>query len=70
VLPGATPTEFSSGSECRSTTDFPPEMIMGATDLVDAALAGFDQGELVTIRSLPDVTRADTYAPPLAASPH
>ena len=28
---------------------------MEATDLVDAALAGFDQGELVTIPSLPEL---------------
>lgn len=28
---------------------------MDATDLVDAALAGFDRSELVTIPSLPDL---------------
>jgi hypothetical protein len=33
---------------------------MSAEDLVDAALAGLDQGELVTIPSLPD--RADWEA--------
>ena len=29
-------------------------MIMEVGEMVDAALAGFDQGELVTIPSLPD----------------
>jgi short-subunit dehydrogenase len=29
-------------------------MVMDAGEMVDAALAGFDQGELVTIPSLPD----------------
>ena len=37
-----------------SWTILPPSMVMDVTDLVDAALAGFDQGELVTIPSLPD----------------
>jgi len=32
----------------------PPEMIMDVGEMVDASLAGFDQGELVTIPSLPD----------------
>ena len=32
----------------------PTEIVMSADDLVDAALAGLDQGEPVTIPSLPD----------------
>jgi len=55
VLPGATRTEFFERLGVSIEDRFPPEMIMEATDLVDAALAGFDQGELVTIPSLPDV---------------
>jgi uncharacterized protein len=55
VLPGATRTEFFNRFGVSIDSRFPPEMIMEATDLVDAALAGFDQGELVTIPSLPDV---------------
>lgn len=55
VLPGATRTEFFERLGSSIDSHFPPEMIMQATDLVDAALAGFDQGELVTIPSLPDV---------------
>ncbi|HEX2554312.1 MAG TPA: SDR family oxidoreductase [Microvirga sp.] len=51
VLPGATATSFwkSAGSSVES---LPGEMVMRAEDLVDAALAGLDQGELVTIPSL------------------
>jgi uncharacterized protein len=32
----------------------PSEMMMPVDDLVDAALIGFDQGELVTIPSVPN----------------
>jgi len=55
VLPGATRTQFFSRFGVSVDERFPPSKIMEATDLVDAALAGFDQGELVTIPSLPDV---------------
>ena len=53
VLPGATRTEIweRSGQDVNSLD---PNMLMGVDDMVDAALAGFDQGELVTIPSLPD----------------
>ena len=53
VLPGATRTEIweRSGSDINAMD---PEMIMDVDDMVDAALAGLDQGELVTIPSLPD----------------
>lgn len=53
VLPGITRTEILE----RSGLDYsalPPSMIMEVGEMVDAALAGFDQGELVTIPSLPD----------------
>ena len=36
-------------------------MLMNADDMVDAALAGFDQGELVTIPSLPDIADWEAY---------
>ena len=53
VLPGVTRTEIfeRSGS---SLAQIPPSMVMEVEDLVDAALRGFDQGELVTIPSLQD----------------
>ena len=56
VLPGATRTGFW-GSAGGSADALPPEMVMDAEELVDAALAGFDAGEDVTIPSLPE--RAD-----------
>ena len=34
---------------------------MKAEEMVDAALAGFDQGEFITIPSLPDVADWDAY---------
>jgi hypothetical protein len=34
---------------------------MTADDLVDAAIAGLDKGELVTIPSLPDIADWDAY---------
>jgi len=52
VLPGATATEF------WDVAGYPPqktsEITMSAEDLVDAALAGLDAGELVTIPGLHD----------------
>lgn len=53
VLPGATRTEIweRSGIDLNA---FPAEMVMEAGDLVDAALAGFDRGEKVSIPPLQD----------------
>ena len=53
VLPGATRTEIwdRSGTPVSS---LPAAMLMEVDEMVDAALAGLDQGELVTIPSLPD----------------
>jgi uncharacterized membrane protein YccC len=53
VLPGATATEFWDIAG-RPIRDLPPGSVMSAEVLVDAALAGLDQGEIVTIPSLPD----------------
>ena len=53
VLPGATRTEIWERSG-KDVDAFPPEMVMSADDLVDAALVGFDRGETVTIPPLPD----------------
>lgn len=53
VLPGLTRTEFFDRSGLDLTT-FPPEMVMEVDELVDAALAGLDMGEAITIPSLPD----------------
>jgi short-subunit dehydrogenase len=59
VLPGATATNFWDAAG-GAIDNLPSAMVMRSDDLVDAALAGFDQGELVTIPSLPDV--ADWFA--------
>lgn len=53
VLPGATRTEIWDRSG-RGIENVDPNILMGVDDMVDAALAGFDAGELVTIPSLPD----------------
>ena len=60
VLPGATATNFwdvAGGSIDR----LPSAMVMGSEDLVDAALAGLDLGELVTIPSLPEAADWQAY---------
>jgi hypothetical protein len=54
VLPGAIATEFW-GIAGQPVENLPPTMVMTSENLVDAALAGLDQGELVTIPSLPNV---------------
>lgn len=53
VLPGVTRTEIWERSGIDESK-LPAEMIMEVGEMVDAALAGFDQGELITIPSLPD----------------
>lgn len=49
----ATRTAFS-GSAGSDAEGLPQEMVMDSEELVDAALAGFDAGEDVTMPSLPD----------------
>ena len=58
VLPGYTRTPMLSDDLLAT---IPPEMVMPVDDLVDAALAGFDRGELVTIPSLPDSSDWDAF---------
>lgn len=53
VLPGLTRTEIFDRVG-RSFDDLDQEKVMDVGDLVDAALAGFDQGEVVTIPALAD----------------
>ena len=53
VLPGATRTELW-GKAGIDVATLPADRVMDAGDLVDAALAGLDMGEAVTIPSLPD----------------
>ncbi|MDB6047646.1 MAG: family oxidoreductase [Pseudomonas sp.] len=60
VLPGATRTEIFDRSG-MDLSKFPAEMVMEVGEMVDAALAGFDQGELVTIPSLADAADWDAF---------
>ena len=53
VLPGAIATEFWDIAGLP-IENLPQAWVMSAADLVDAALAGLDAGELVTLPSLPD----------------
>ena len=53
VLPGATRTALWDGSGVE-LKNLPPEIVMELDEMVDAALAGFDQGERITVPSLPD----------------
>jgi hypothetical protein len=60
VCPGVIETEFWNAAG-MPTSNLPKEMIMTAEDVVDAALAGLDLGEVVTIPSLPDVGDYDAF---------
>jgi short-subunit dehydrogenase len=53
VLPGVTRTALWDGSGVELNS-LPADMVMEVGEMVDAALAGFDQGERVTVPSLPD----------------
>jgi short-subunit dehydrogenase len=60
VLPGAVHTDILAASGVDFAT-YPKGVVMSAEDLVDAALAGLDQGELVTMPSVPDVADWDRF---------
>ncbi len=60
VLPGATATEFwATGGLPVENLD--ARIVMRAEDLVDAALVGFDRGEVVTIPSLHAAEEWEAY---------
>jgi short-subunit dehydrogenase len=60
VLHGATATEFwdIAGLPVHK---LPATIVMSAEDMVDAALAGLEQGETVTIPALPDKAEWDEF---------
>jgi len=58
VVPGITRTAIWDEAQLAN---IPAEMVMDVNDMVDAALAGFDQGETVTIPALPDMADYDAY---------
>jgi len=55
VLPGATATDFWEASG-KPVSELPAEIVMTAEAMVDASLAGFDQGEVFTIPALPEAS--------------
>lgn len=66
VLPGATATEFWSLAG-MPVVNVPDGVVMSAEKMVDAALAGLDQGELVTLPSLPELADWNAFEAARAA---
>jgi short-subunit dehydrogenase len=66
VLPGAIRTEFWEIAG-HPVEKLPQTIVMAAEDLVDAALAGLDQGEFATLPSLPDAADWDAFQSARAA---
>jgi uncharacterized protein len=60
VLPGATATDFWDISGVP-LAGVPTEIVMPAKTMVDAALAGLDLGETVTIPALPDTAAWNAF---------
>ena len=60
VLPGATATDLWEKAG-NPVEQLPNEIVMRADDMVDAALVGLDNGEFLTIPSLPDGADWDAY---------
>lgn len=60
VLPGAVGTPFwdKAGTPLSAV---PKDIVMSAEDAVDAALVGLDQGELITLPALPDISAWQAY---------
>ncbi|MBV8512452.1 MAG: SDR family oxidoreductase [Xanthobacteraceae bacterium] len=60
VLPGATATDIwdKAGKPLHT---LPAAILMSTGDMVDAALSGLDQGEVVTIPALPDKAEWDRF---------
>ena len=60
VLPGVTATDLreTAGTPLEQ---MPREIVMPVTAMVDAALAGLDQGEFATVPSLPNLADWNAY---------
>jgi short-subunit dehydrogenase len=61
VLPGATASEFWDRAGIGGHQNLPSEIVMSSEEMVDASLAAFDRGELVTIPALPNVADWDKF---------
>ncbi|WP_394836541.1 SDR family oxidoreductase [Pendulispora rubella] len=66
VLPGATATDFWDIAG-QPLSKLPEQIVMSAEDMVDASLAALDQGEFVTIPSLPHPADWDAFEAARAA---
>lgn len=64
VLPGITRTSIWQEEWLAA---YPPEMVMDVGEMVEAALAGFDLGETITIPALSDRADLDAYLAARAA---
>lgn len=64
VLPGITRTPIWTQEQLAG---IPAHMVMDVEDMVDAALAGLDMGEAITIPALPDSADLDAYLAARAA---
>lgn len=60
VCPGAVGTDFWALAG-TPLDQLPPTIVMSPQDAVDAALAGLDQGEIVTLPALADLAAWQTY---------
>src|SRR5260370_41203548 len=60
VLPGAMPTDFRAAAG-TPVKHLPGEIVMPATAMVDAALAGLDQGHLATAPSPANLADWNAY---------
>jgi uncharacterized protein len=60
VLPGATATPLWGRAGVDINT-LPPDWVMTTEDMVDASLAGLDQGEFATIPALPNIADFEAY---------
>lgn len=61
VLPGATATPLWGKAGVNVHTDLPAEWVMTTDDMVDASLAGLDQGEFITVPALQDAKDIEEY---------
>lgn len=61
VLPGATATPLWGKAGVNVHTDLPAEWVMTTENMVDASLAGLDQGEFATIPALPNAADFEAY---------
>ena len=61
MTPIAIPAEVLAAIYAHAVAAFPDEWVMSADDAVDAALAGLDAGEPVTIPSLPKIDDWESF---------